>query len=92
VTVYRTLGILHELGLVRRLQLENGSSAYAAASRGHAHHVICRGCRRAVEFMGCSIEGVLASAAHSTGFRVENHQLELFGLCPDCQGKERKGR
>jgi len=90
VTVYRTLDILRELGLVRRLQLEDGSSAYAASSRGHGHHVICRSCRRAVEFTGCPIDGVLASAANSTGYRVESHQLELFGLCPDCQGEGRR--
>ena len=92
VTVYRTLDILHELGLVRRLHLEDGSSAYAASSRGHGHHVICRRCRRAVEFEGCSIDGVLASAADSTGYRVESHMLELFGLCPDCLARGRRKR
>jgi Fur family ferric uptake transcriptional regulator len=90
VTVYRTLGILSGLGLARRLHQEDGCSAYAVASRGHGHHVICRRCRRAVEFEGCSLGSVIKGAAGSTGYRVEGHWLELFGLCPGCQQKGRR--
>ncbi len=85
VTVYRTLEILGELGLVRRIHHGDGSSSYAASDSPHGHHAVCTRCHRAVEFEGCAIEPVLANAAQQTGFQVSEHLLELFGLCPDCQ-------
>jgi Fe2+ or Zn2+ uptake regulation protein len=85
VTVYRTLEILHELGLVRRIHHEDGSSSYAASDSPHGHHVVCTRCHSAVEFEGCAIEPVLADAVRQTGFAVRDHWLELFGLCPSCQ-------
>jgi len=57
-------------------------------SDGHAHHVICRNCGRAVEFEGCDLEAVVASVETQTGFRVQEHWLEMFGLCPQCQEAE----
>lgn len=54
---------------------------------GHAHHVICQQCHRAVEFAGCDIEAVVASVQAQTGFAVQDHWLEMFGLCPACQEK-----
>jgi Fe2+ or Zn2+ uptake regulation protein len=88
VTVYRTLGILEQLGLVRKLHQEDGCSSYAASSSGHAHHVICRTCRAAVEFEGCRIDEVLREASARTGYTVESHFLELFGVCPACRRKK----
>jgi Fe2+ or Zn2+ uptake regulation protein len=99
VTVYRTLEILEQLGVVRKLHLEEGCHSYAlstAALRAerdehasgapaHGHHVICQECHRAVEFAGCDIEAVIASVQRQTGFTVRNHWLEMFGLCPSCQ-------
>lgn len=87
VTVYRTLGMLSELGLVRKLHAEDGCSAYAAASTRHGHYVICRQCRRAAEFEGCAVESALGGVTEQTGYEVSGHWLELFGLCPDCQKK-----
>ena len=87
VTVYRTLDILERLGLARKLHQEDGCSLYAASTRGHGHHVICRTCRRVAEFEGCSIEMVQRNAAARTGYTVEGHWLELFGVCPACRGK-----
>jgi len=86
VTVYRTLEILRGLGLVRRLHQDDGCSSYAESGSGHGHHILCRKCRKAVEFVGCSIEDLLSSAAHQTGFEVSGHWLEVFGVCPECRG------
>jgi Fur family ferric uptake transcriptional regulator len=87
VTVYRTLDILERLGLARKLHQDDGSSVYAASTRGHGHHVVCRTCRRVAEFEGCSIDRVLRSVTARTGYTVEGHWLELVGVCPDCRGK-----
>ena len=102
VTVYRTLEILEQLGLVRKLHLEEGCHSYALSTaalradrdehaRGvhsHGHHVICQKCHRAVEFAGCDIEALVASVQQQTGFAVRTHWLEMFGLCPVCQEKQ----
>lgn len=85
VTVYRTLEILEDLGLIRKLHQEDGCSSYAASSRGHAHYVICRKCRTAVEFDQCTLESVLRDVSARTGYVVEGHWLELFGVCPACR-------
>ena len=101
ITVYRTLEILSELGLVRKLHLDEGCSTYALlpasvqqtegephlamhASHHHSHHVICQRCRRATEFAGCDIDMVVAAVEAQTGYRVREHWLEMFGLCPEC--------
>lgn len=100
ITVYRTLEILSELGVVRKLHLDEGCSTYALlpasvqqiedephlalhASR-HSHHVICQRCRRATEFAGCDIDMIVAAVEAQTGYRVREHWLEMFGLCPEC--------
>lgn len=104
VTVYRTLEILSSLGLVRKLHLDEGCSTYALSPAGaqgageascasaqpsHSHHVICRRCRRATEFAGCDIQVVVAAVEAQTGYRVTEHWLEMFGLCPECQAAAR---
>jgi Fe2+ or Zn2+ uptake regulation protein len=87
VTVYRTLDILERLGLARRLHQEDGCSTYAVTSAAHGHHVICHVCRKAVEFEGCVTEGMLRHVAATTGYRVDGHWLELFGVCPSCRNR-----
>lgn len=87
VTVYRTLEILSALGFVRKLHTEDGCHTYALATHDHGHHVICRGCKRVVEFEGCDIGQVVAAVEGQTGFAVSGHWLEVFGLCPECQAQ-----
>ena len=85
VTVYRTLDILLALGLVRKLHSDDGCHTYAPAMHDHGHHVICRSCQHAVEVVGCDIGGVITAVEAQTGFRVQSHWLEVFGVCPECQ-------
>jgi Fur family transcriptional regulator, ferric uptake regulator len=87
VTVYRTLEILLALGMVRKLHSDGGCHTYAPAAHDHGHHIICQNCDRAVEFEGCDIADVVASAETQTGFQVRNHWLEMFGICPQCQAE-----
>ncbi len=84
VTVYRTLEVLSELGLVRRLHQDDGCHTYAPVQHHHGHYVICVRCHRTIEFEGCDIGAVIASVEAQTGFKVREHWLEMFGLCPDC--------
>ncbi len=88
VTVYRTLDLMLRLGLVRRVHLEDGCHGYAPSHAGHGHYLVCRRCRQVVEFADCDLEPLLRKVSRRTGFRVDDHLLELLGLCPACQRAE----
>ena len=67
VTVYRTLKLLVELGLVRRLRTEDGSQAYARADlRTPGHHLVCRSCHRVVEFPCAGLEEMIQTLEQRT--------------------------
>jgi Fur family ferric uptake transcriptional regulator len=85
VTVYRTLEVLAELGAVRRVHQSDGCHGYAPASEGHAHHVICEQCQSVTEFDECDLTAMVRAVQRHTGYKIEGHWLELFGLCPACR-------
>ena len=84
-TIFRTLEVLSELGVVERLDLPSGEHAYIGCAPTHHHHVVCSSCGRAAEIPDAGLRTVVREVARRTGFRVEEHRLELFGLCPACQ-------
>ncbi|MBI2469441.1 MAG: transcriptional repressor [Candidatus Rokubacteria bacterium] len=84
-SVYRTLNLLHALGVVRRVQLGDGAQRYELAEgyRAHHHHLVCEACGRIEDVRGCPLEGT------DLGVTVRSHHLELFGLCRGCAREER---
>ena len=86
VSVYRTLDLLTELGLVRRVHGHDECQGYVLASPGHHHHVICRRCEAAVEFTGMEdLSPLIERIQEQTGFIIDEHLLQFYGLCPTCQ-------
>lgn len=83
-TVFRTLEVLEELGAVERLDLPSGEHAYVVCQRAHHHHVVCSRCGRTSEIDDAGLRVVVSEIARRTGYRVDEHRLELFGLCPAC--------
>jgi Fur family ferric uptake transcriptional regulator len=88
-TIFRTLEVLEELGAVERLDLPSGEHAYVGCEPAHHHHVVCSGCGRTEEIQDAGLRAVVADIATRTGYRVDEHRLEVFGLCPACQGEGR---
>jgi Fe2+ or Zn2+ uptake regulation protein len=86
-TVFRTLELFSEMGLLERLDLPSGEHAYVVCAPRHHHHVICSRCGRTAEVADLGLEGVLEDAASQTGYQIEDHRLELYGLCPACRGR-----
>ena len=84
VTVYRTLQKLEELGLVNRLHQENGCNMVLRAARGHEHLLICSRCGKIVYFSGDDLNPLTEQIAVKTGFTIQSHWLQLFGLCSTC--------
>lgn len=83
-TIFRTLDLLVELRAVERLDLPNGEHAYVVCDPNHHHHVVCAGCGRTRDVDDHGLRAVVAEVARHTGFRIDDHRLELFGRCPDC--------
>jgi Fur family ferric uptake transcriptional regulator len=85
-TVYRTVQLLSDLGLLVRVQDRRGDIGYTAPPIGHSHPLVCGVCRRVVRFDG---EGDLTSLesrlATTTGFAIYGHHLEVYGICPACR-------
>ena len=84
-TVFRTLDVLEELGAVERLDLPSGEHAYVVCQRAHHHHIVCSRCGGANEIDDAGLRAVVSEIARRTGYRVDEHRLELFGVCPTCQ-------
>ena len=90
-TIFRSLDLLAELGVVERLDLPTGEHAYVPCEPIHHHHVICSSCGRTEEVDDPGIDGVVRSIAARTGYRIESHRLDLFGLCPACARRAEPG-
>ncbi len=91
VSVYRTLELLTQLSLVRRVHGQDDCHGYVLATPGHHHHLVCRECDRAIEFTGGDdLSALLQRIQRETGFQVDGHLLQLYGLCPDCQKEKER--
>ncbi|HZM72214.1 MAG TPA: Fur family transcriptional regulator [Candidatus Polarisedimenticolia bacterium] len=90
-TIFRSLDLLSTLGVIERIDLPNGEHAYVACEPEHHHHVVCSSCGRSSDFDDADLSAVVSSVAARTGYRIDTHRLELFGLCRSCQATEARG-
>lgn len=86
-TLFRALDLFIELRVVERLDLPNGDHAYVHCARAHHHHIVCSRCGRAAEVEDGGVGEAVAEIARRSGYRIDSHRLELFGLCRHCQAK-----
>jgi Fur family transcriptional regulator, ferric uptake regulator len=84
-SVFRTLDLLVDLGLIGRVHPPSGGSSYVLCPQDHHHHVICSKCGLVLDLPGCPIGGELEQQARSAGFRLQGHRLEYYGVCERCQ-------
>ncbi|MCC6603259.1 MAG: transcriptional repressor [Anaerolineae bacterium] len=85
MTVYRTLELLSELGLIRPVYQGTGAAHYILLDGGHHHHLVCSGCDAVIEFEECSLQEVGKLLAERFNFVIEGHLVEFYGRCPNCQ-------
>jgi Fur family transcriptional regulator, ferric uptake regulator len=83
-TVYRTLELLEELGLVTHAHLSHGAPTYHAATEPQHLHLVCRGCGDVSEIPPQLLEPFAATLRHDLGFTVDMGHVALFGLCKVC--------
>jgi len=89
-TIFRTLDLLADQGSLERIDLPSGEHAYVACEPArHHHHVVCRACGTSAEVADSGLQDVEREMRAQTGFTIESHRLELFGLCPACTRAQR---
>ena len=85
-TIYRTLEILVESGLVRAHDFAQGFRRYEAMPvEAHHEHLVCLRCGGVAEFANERLERMLLLLAEEQGFRHQRHRVEVYGICPACQ-------
>ncbi|HET6203657.1 MAG TPA: transcriptional repressor [Planctomycetota bacterium] len=91
-TVYRTLGMLVEGGLVEAHDFGGGPTYYEPIlDRAHHDHMVCIGCGRITEFRSPDIEALQDEQARRHRFTPVTHSLKLFGYCARCVRRRSRG-
>ena len=85
-TVYRTLGLLVDSGLVRKVYLGEDHIHYEHTF-GHTHHdhLVCLKCGKVIEFSDKNIEKLQSSVCQENGFKELSHTVQIFGYCKGCR-------
>ena len=96
-TVYRTLHLLCQAGIVQEREFGDGQARYEIVSNHNHHdHLVCLKCGKIIEFENMDIENLQEQVAREHSFMIRRHKLELYGECRDCQAAttpaRRKGR
>jgi Fur family ferric uptake transcriptional regulator len=84
-TVYRTLNVLADQGVVDALSHRQGELCYRWCGDEHHHHLVCSSCHRVVELADCELDPWLDRVASQHGFVATAHRLEVAGLCGECR-------
>ncbi len=93
-TVYRTLDLLTQMGLVFKFDFGDGRSRYELADetmKVHHHHLVCTRCARIINYSDLAekekkfIKELEAELSKKYKFKINSHQLHFYGLCEKCQ-------
>jgi Fe2+ or Zn2+ uptake regulation protein len=90
-SLYRNLGVLEEAGVVRRVASTDGQARFELAEEltEHHHHLVCRRCGRVEDVdaprrLESAVSRALEEVAAASGFRAEEHRLDVVGVCARC--------
>ena len=85
VTIYRTLEMLTELGLICETHAGGSCRSYLMRRpSGHHHHLICSDCGKVIDFTNCDLGELESRLAAETRFKINGHLLEFLGQCREC--------
>ncbi|MBW2092980.1 MAG: transcriptional repressor [Deltaproteobacteria bacterium] len=88
-SIYRTIPLLIEAGLINEVFHEDGHMHYERAyGRDHHCHLRCSNCRKIIEFSDPRLGEIEKEVGQKFNFETQGHRLEVFGLCSDCAAKE----
>ncbi len=84
-TVYRTLDLLEELGLVAKVALGDGCVRFHPVDKGRHHHLVCQKCQTIIDVPETALVPLAESLEREYGFKAELRHIALFGLCAKCR-------
>lgn len=87
-TVYRTLELLEELGLVTHAHLSHGAPTYHTVSGEQHVHLVCRACGAVNEAPSGMLADLAGSLERERGFLIDIGHVALFGVCAGCGGED----
>ena len=90
-TVYRTVRLFEEAGILDRHDFGDGRARYEAAPEAHHDHMIDVETGKVIEFVDPELEALQKVIAERLGFRLVDHRMELFGVRIDREGGDRSG-
>lgn len=83
-TVYRSLNLFKELGLIDEMRLDKVRCYYEIKQSPGHQHMICQGCGKVIEFEDPYFQDLMKMVQHDYGFNITKATLYLEGFCPDC--------
>ncbi|WP_326911421.1 Fur family transcriptional regulator [Sedimentibacter sp. MB31-C6] len=83
-TVYRTINVLSEKGVLLKTIREDGTASYQLNDLSHNHYLTCCVCHSSVLMDDCPIVELSERISKETGYKVTGHSLQLIGVCPNC--------
>src|SRR6476469_4540061 len=83
-TVYRTLEVLEELGLVRHAHLSDRAPTYHSVTEHEHFHLVCRNCHRVISVDPDVLTSLAERLSADNGFTVDVGHLTVFGRCGEC--------
>lgn len=87
-TVYRTLNAFEEAGLVKREVNDKKENVFSLIKDEDQHILVCTKCHKRVPLEGCPYHHVNEEIEKETGFVLQDQNIEIYGVCPDCQKKK----
>ena len=88
-TVYRTLNLFKELGLVDEMRLGKIRCYYEIKQSLEHQHLVCQGCGKVIEFRNPHFQKLIKAVQREHGFKITKAELYLEGYCPECEEKEK---
>ncbi len=86
-TIYRTLTLLEQLGMVTQTDMGGGCIRFHPAERGHHHHLICQSCGSTIDLEESALLPLQQSLRESYNFEADLSHLAIFGRCRNCRSK-----
>jgi Fur family peroxide stress response transcriptional regulator len=86
-TVYKTIGVLKEMGEIAVLNFDNQRARYDGSGRDTHPHFICNRCNAIVDLKEEDLENIKQKIALKTGYQITDCRLDFFGICPNCQSQ-----
>lgn len=84
-TIYRTLSLLENESIVTSLSFGSQGKKYELGAKEHHDHMICVECGSITEFVDAEIEKRQHRIADKFGFKMQDHSMQIYGICAECQ-------